>query len=118
MGRRGMLPVGQERDRVGPVPGAWVLGLVSAYHFVDGGLGLPSLASAGLPKRGTDEDLPVGITRLTINEIRRLWNRVVMRTTHTVDHTMKWSEWRFQARQRARNSHYRRRERHNLSLQY
>ena len=65
-----------------------------------------------------DEDLPVGIAHLTINEIRRLWNRVVMRVTHTVDHTLKWSEWRFRARQWARTSHYRRRERHNLSLQY
>jgi hypothetical protein len=55
---------------------------------------------------------------LSINEIRRLWNRIVFHTPHVKGHALKWSEWRRRTQQRARDSHYRRRERHNLSLQY
>jgi hypothetical protein len=46
---------------------------------------------------------------LTFNEIRRLFGRLVVTTTHTIDHWMHWSSWRRLHRARAKTSHYRRR---------
>lgn len=46
---------------------------------------------------------------LTINEIRRLFTKLVAHTTHTIDHWLAWSQWRRHHQARARTSHYRRR---------
>lgn len=55
---------------------------------------------------------------LSVNEIRRLFNRVAVRISHPVEHVMAWSHFRRRSQQRARASHYRRRTSNNLSLQY
>jgi hypothetical protein len=55
---------------------------------------------------------------LSVNEIRRLWNRITEPVTYTIDHVVHWSNWRRRSQTRARISHYKRRKHHNLSLQY
>ena len=55
---------------------------------------------------------------LSVNEIRRLFNRVAARVSHPIEHVMEWSLFRRRSQQRARVSHYRRRTGNNLSLQY
>jgi hypothetical protein len=55
---------------------------------------------------------------LSVNEIRRLWNRVTTRVVHTIDHVLHWSRWRRTSQTRARISHHKRRQHHNLSLSY
>ncbi len=54
---------------------------------------------------------------LTINEIRKLFNRITAPIQHTIAHTLHWSHWRRTSQARARTSHYHRRG-HELSLQY
>lgn len=46
---------------------------------------------------------------LTVNEIRRLFARLVA-TTHTISHWLAWSHWRRLHQARSRASHYRRRD--------
>lgn len=46
---------------------------------------------------------------LTVNEIRRLFARLIANTAHTIGHWLAWSLWRRQHQARARISHYRRR---------
>jgi hypothetical protein len=48
---------------------------------------------------------------LTINEIRRLFAKIVATTVHTITHWLAWSRWRRLHQVRAKISHYRRRER-------
>jgi hypothetical protein len=46
---------------------------------------------------------------LTINEIRRLFAKLISNTVHPISHWLAWSRWRRQHQARARASHYRRR---------
>jgi SRSO17 transposase len=46
---------------------------------------------------------------LTINEIRRLFAKLISNTVHPISHWLAWSHWRRQHQARARTSHYRRR---------
>jgi SRSO17 transposase len=46
---------------------------------------------------------------LTVNEIRRLFAKLVADTAHTITHWLNWSRWRRLHQARARTSHYRRR---------
>ncbi|WP_157090986.1 hypothetical protein [Nocardiopsis listeri] len=55
---------------------------------------------------------------MSVNEVRRLFNRVAARISHPVEHVLAWSLFRRRSQQRARMSHYRRRTGNNLSLQY
>ena len=54
---------------------------------------------------------------MTINEIRKLFNRIATPIQHTITHTLHWSYWRRRSQARVRTSHYRR-QGHELSLQY
>ncbi|MBS9376074.1 hypothetical protein GON09_005095 [Rhodococcus sp. B50] len=54
---------------------------------------------------------------LTVNEIRRLFNRVVCPVRNALIHVWHWSNWRRVGQARARVSHYKRRH-PKLSLQY
>jgi SRSO17 transposase len=47
---------------------------------------------------------------LTVNEIRRLFAKLVATTRHTIDHWLAWSRWRRLHQARARTSHHRRRD--------
>jgi len=55
--------------------------------------------------RHTDQTL----IPLTLNEIRRLFTRLITNTAHTIDHWLHWSNWRRRHQARAKTSHYRRR---------
>jgi len=66
-------------------------------------------------KKGSTSGADHSLFPLSVNEIRRSWNRIVRRVTHTVDHVLHWSIWRRTSHARARISHYRKRH-HNLSL--
>jgi SRSO17 transposase len=46
---------------------------------------------------------------LTVNEIRRLFAKLITNTVHTIDHWLAWSRWRRRHQARAETSHYRRR---------
>jgi hypothetical protein len=46
---------------------------------------------------------------LTLNEIRRLFARMITNTIHTIDHWLHWSAWRRRHQASAKTSHYRRR---------
>jgi SRSO17 transposase len=54
-------------------------------------------------------DPPMNLIPLTINEIRRLFAKLITNTAQTVDHWLAWSRWRRLHQARARASHYRRR---------
>jgi hypothetical protein len=46
---------------------------------------------------------------LTVNEIRRLFAKMIANTVHTITHWLAWSRWRRLHQARAATSHYRRR---------
>ncbi|WP_425545107.1 IS701 family transposase [Dactylosporangium roseum] len=46
---------------------------------------------------------------LTLNEIRRLFAKLIANTIHPISHWLTWSQWRRRHQARARTSHYRRR---------
>ncbi len=46
---------------------------------------------------------------LTVNEIRRLFAKLITNPAHTIDHRLTWSRWRRRHQARAKTSHYRRR---------
>jgi SRSO17 transposase len=48
-----------------------------------------------------------GLIRLTVNEIRRLFAKLITNTTRPTSFHMAWSRWRRQHQARARTSHYR-----------
>lgn len=48
---------------------------------------------------------------LTLNEIRRLFAKLIANTINPISHWLTWSHWRRRHRARARTSHYRRRGR-------
>ncbi len=58
-----------------------------------------------------------GLIKLTVNEIRRLINTLVLRPIRNLTHHLRWSQWRrqHQARARARQAHYTRRLTSNSS---
>ncbi|STZ40814.1 Transposase [Mycolicibacterium gilvum] len=53
---------------------------------------------------------PAGLIALTVNEFRRLFDALLLATTHTIETLLAWSRWRRRHQYRARLSHYKRRE--------
>ena len=53
---------------------------------------------------------PAGLIEITINELRRLFDALVLRPALTTATLLTWSTWRRKHQARARESHYRRRE--------
>lgn len=53
---------------------------------------------------------PAGLIPLTLNEIRRLIIRLLVRPAQNLTHLLRWSLWRRRHQANARNCHYRRRE--------
>lgn len=52
---------------------------------------------------------PDGLIPLTLNEIRRLFTRLLIRPAQTLTHLLRWSRWRRRHQAIARDCHYRRR---------
>jgi len=53
---------------------------------------------------------PAGLIQVTVNELRRLIDAILLGPTWTVTGLLRWSAWRRRHQSRARDSHYRRRE--------
>ena len=66
----------------------------------------PPAATADPYHHARHHDGPI---RLTVNEIRRLFNALLTATIHTISHRLAWSLWRRWHQARARHSHYKRR---------
>jgi len=67
------------------------------------------LAVATAAERDT-APTPTGLIALTVNEFRRLFDALLLATSHTITTLLAWSRWRRRHQYRARLSHYRRRE--------
>ena len=67
------------------------------------------LAVAAAAERDT-APTPTGLIALTVNEFRRLFDALLLATSHTITTLLAWSRWRRRHQYRARLSHYRRRE--------
>ena len=68
------------------------------------------LAVATATERDT-RPTPTGLITLTVNEFRRLFDALLLAAKHTLTRLLRWSAWRRRHQHRARQSHYRRRER-------
>jgi hypothetical protein len=104
LGRRGVLPERQERDRPRPLPGPPLRRLVPARH--------PRRPRARLPRRhGGDRPKSPGggLIPVTLAEVRRLLAHL---TVHTPSRAAAWawSNWRRRHQHRAKTSHYQRRQ--------
>ena len=55
---------------------------------------------------------PTGLIPITLNELRRLFDALVIGATATAEHILNWSTWRRKHQARARDCHYRRRSKH------
>ena len=53
---------------------------------------------------------PVGLIPITVNELRRLFDALLLRPNHSPERLHRWSIWRRRHQARARASHYRRRD--------
>jgi SRSO17 transposase len=76
---------------------------------------LAILAICTAEARTADEPEHPDMIPLTINEIRRLINVLLIQATRSVAHRLRWSRWRRRHQARARRAHYTRRL--NLELQ-
>lgn len=61
-----------------------------------------------------DEPEHPDLIKLTVNEIRRLINVLLIQTTRSIAHRLRWSRWRRRHQARAKRAHYNRR----LSLEF
>jgi hypothetical protein len=104
------------RDRARPLPGPRLPRLVPAHHVVDGRGRILDDPAPRPSRRGSSTGSGCLIP-LTVNGIRRLFNRVVCPVRHTLLHVWHWSNWRRINQTRARVSQYARRH-HTLSLQH
>jgi SRSO17 transposase len=57
----------------------------------------------------TDEHDQPDMIPLTVNEIRRLINTLILRSIHHLAHRLRWSNWRRRHQARAKRAHYARR---------
>jgi SRSO17 transposase len=97
---------GQDRRRLGPLPGPHLAGLVRPHHPLDARPGLA--VSREIPYRKGGNTHP-GMINYTLPEIRRLLTHLVLRPAHPAEHHWSWSTWRRRRQHQARHSHYRRR---------
>ncbi|MBQ0907064.1 IS701 family transposase, partial [Micromonospora sp. U21] len=56
-----------------------------------------------------DNPADTGLIKLTVNEIRRLINTLVLKPIRDLTHRLRWSDWRRRHQARARQAHYTRR---------
>ena len=57
----------------------------------------------------TNDPPETGLLKLTINEVRRLMNTLLIRPLRSLTHCLHWSQWRRRHQARARRCHYTRR---------
>ncbi|MDW5324132.1 IS701 family transposase [Plantactinospora sp. KLBMP9567] len=78
-------------------------------------LAVLAISAADTATDDPDEPSDTGMIKLTVNEIRRLINTLVIRSFHDLAHRLHWSHWRRRHQARARRAHYT--HRLNLELQ-
>jgi SRSO17 transposase len=68
-------------------------------------------ADARTTQAGTSHREPAqpGLINLTVNEIRRLINTMIIQPVRDLAHRLRWSHWRRRHQARARHAHYKRR---------
>jgi SRSO17 transposase len=82
----------------------------SWYRFTTLALAaLAILAICAATTPPTDDHDQPDMIRLTVNEIRRLINVLIIRPGHSITHRLRWSIWRRRHQQRAKHAHYTRR---------
>lgn len=108
----GNLPVRQERDRTGSLPGPPLRRLVPAHHPVRARRRVPHRhrppRTHPSPKRCVEND-PNELIPLSCHEIRRQ-RATETRPMHPGTHTDHWSDWRGLHQTRARRGHYQRQQ--------
>jgi SRSO17 transposase len=70
---------------------------------------LAVLAICAADSRDRDDPRRQTMIELTVNEIRRLINTLIIQPIHDLHHRLHWSGWRRQHQDRARRAHYERR---------
>jgi SRSO17 transposase len=70
---------------------------------------LAILAICAADTRTADRHAQLDMIELTVNEIRRLINVLLVRPTRSIAHRLHWSNWRRRHQARARRAHYARR---------
>ncbi len=104
LGRRGVLPYGQERGRLRPLPGPPLRRLVPPRH--------PGRPRARLPRRHGGEypkSTGGGFIPVTLAEVRRLLAHLITAVPGRAT-AWAWSAWRRRHQHQAKTSHYRRRQ--------
>ena len=104
LGRRGVLPEREERDRPRPLPGPPLRRLVPPRH--------PRPARTRLPRRHRRErpkSPGSGLIPVTLGEVRRLLAHLITATPAPTA-AWAWSTWRRHHQHQARTSHYKRRQ--------
>ncbi|WP_443078936.1 IS701 family transposase [Streptomyces sp. NBC_01497] len=115
---RGVLPEREERNGTRSLPSPRLRGVVLAHNPLHGRSCL-SRYRAGRGKKGdphTRSNQP--LIPVTVNEARRIFNRISSPVRHSIQHLLAWSLWRRKSQARARIRHYKRRGHHGVSLQY
>jgi hypothetical protein len=103
---RGILPSRQGTDRPGPTPSPALDVLAALDNPGDARPRLPAVATAAEHRTPP----PAGLIEFTVNELRRLFDAIILGARPTGASLLRWSTWRRRHQARARNSHYRRRE--------
>jgi hypothetical protein len=70
---------------------------------------LAFLALCAADARSANRPAQPEMIELTVNEIRRLINVLLIRPTRSITHRLRWPNWRRQHQARARRAHYARR---------
>jgi SRSO17 transposase len=81
----------------------------SWHRFTTLALAALALAICAADTGAADDPHDTGQIDLTVNELRRLINTLVIRPIHDLTHRLHWSQWRRRHQTRARRSHYQRR---------
>ncbi|WP_422774735.1 IS701 family transposase [Plantactinospora sp. WMMC1484] len=78
-------------------------------------LAVLTICAADAATGEADDPTDTALIKLTVNEIRRLINTLIIRPIRDLAHRLRWSHWRRRHQARARRAHYTRRL--NLELQ-
>jgi SRSO17 transposase len=72
-------------------------------------LAVLAICAANAAGEAEDDPSNTGLIKLTVNEVRRLINTLIIQPIRDFAHRLHWSQWRRRHQARARQSHYTRR---------
>jgi SRSO17 transposase len=70
-------------------------------------LAVLAICAADAATDNSDDRTGPGLIPLTVNEVRRLINTLIIRPIRDLTHRLRWSQWRRRHQARARHAHYR-----------